>query len=250
MGLIVDIVPNHMAAASGNAWWMDVLARGRDSRYARYFDIDWEPDDPHLRGKVLLPILGRPYEEALAAGEIALRGDNAGNAFIQYFDHKFPLAAGALTLCEQASSAAFDPASSAGRDASAPAARRAALSSGLVADRRMTKSIGAASSTSTSLSPSAWRMTKCSRPFTPRCSAFTQRGSSTACASTTSTASHGRRTTAPSCGRACARSSASGRSTAPPGPPISLSKRSSPMMKSCRKAGERMGLPATISWTR
>jgi (1->4)-alpha-D-glucan 1-alpha-D-glucosylmutase len=115
MGLIVDIVPNHMAAASGNAWWMEVLARGRDSRYARYFDIDWEPDDPHLRGKVLLPILGRPYEEALAAGEIALRGDNAGNAFIQYFDNKFPLAAGALTLCEQASSAASDPASSAGR---------------------------------------------------------------------------------------------------------------------------------------
>jgi (1->4)-alpha-D-glucan 1-alpha-D-glucosylmutase len=115
MGLIVDIVPNHMAAASGNAWWMEVLARGRDSRYARYFDIDWEPDDPHLRGKVLLPILGRPYEEALAAGEIALRGDNAGNAFIQYFDNTFPLAAGALTLCEQASSAASDPASSAGR---------------------------------------------------------------------------------------------------------------------------------------
>ena len=115
MGLIVDIVPNHMAAACGNAWWMEVLARGRDSRYARYFDIDWEPDDPHLRGKVLLPILGRPYEEALAAGEIALRGDNAGNAFIQYFDNTFPLAAGALTLCEQASSAASDPASSAGR---------------------------------------------------------------------------------------------------------------------------------------
>src|SRR5262249_32738564 len=89
MGLIVDIVPNHMAAGSGNVWWTDVLARGPDSRYARYFDIDWLPEDPHLDGKVLVPILGRPYAEALAAGEITLRRDDAGSAFIQYFDHKF-----------------------------------------------------------------------------------------------------------------------------------------------------------------
>jgi malto-oligosyltrehalose synthase len=116
MGLIVDIVPNHMAVDGGNFWWMDVLARGRDSRYARYFDIDWEPDDPRLRGKVLLPILGRPYGEALAAGEIALCGDNAGNAFIQYFGHKFPLAAGTRALREHPSPAAFDPASPGGRE--------------------------------------------------------------------------------------------------------------------------------------
>ena len=44
LGLIVDIVPNHMAIGSGNAWWMDVLAHGRNSRYAKYFDIDWTPD--------------------------------------------------------------------------------------------------------------------------------------------------------------------------------------------------------------
>jgi len=116
MGLIVDIVPNHMAAGSDNAWWTDVLARGRDSRYAKYFDIDWSPDDPHLRGKVLIPILGRPYGEVLAAGEIALRSDNAGNAFIQYFDHRFPVAAGSSVLGEQTSCAAFDPASAAGHE--------------------------------------------------------------------------------------------------------------------------------------
>ena len=51
---------------------MDVLARGRDSRYAKYLRHRLEPDNPHLRGKVLLPILGRPYGEALAAGEITL----------------------------------------------------------------------------------------------------------------------------------------------------------------------------------
>ena len=116
MGLIVDIVPNHMAVGSDNAWWMDVLARGRDSRYAKYFDIDWAPDNPHLRDKVLLPILGRPYGEALAAGEMTLHGDT----FIQYFDHKFPLAAGGLDLAGEPSSlssaSAFDPASSAGRE--------------------------------------------------------------------------------------------------------------------------------------
>lgn len=92
LGLIVDIVPNHMAVGSGNAWWLDVLARGRNSRYAKYFDIDWTPGDPRLHGKVLLPILGRPYGEALAAGEITLRLNAAGVPAVRYFDHEFPLA--------------------------------------------------------------------------------------------------------------------------------------------------------------
>ena len=138
MGLIVDIVPNHMAVGSDNAWWMDVLARGRDSRYAEYFDIDWAPDNPHLRGKVLLPILGRPYGEALAAGEITLRGDNAGNAFIQYFDHKFPLAAGGLSTLREAAFV-LDPHLRSGlvgrTRASAPDCSKTALSAGVVALR-------------------------------------------------------------------------------------------------------------------
>jgi (1->4)-alpha-D-glucan 1-alpha-D-glucosylmutase len=65
MGLIIDIVPNHMAASPENGWWMDVLTHGRASRYARSFDIDWEPDD-----KVFLPWLTSPVAEAKAAGEI------------------------------------------------------------------------------------------------------------------------------------------------------------------------------------
>ena len=65
MGLILDIVPNHMAVGDGNAWWMDVLARGRASHYAKYFDIDWAPSDPHLRGKVLLPVLAAPTAKRL-----------------------------------------------------------------------------------------------------------------------------------------------------------------------------------------
>ncbi|HYD04474.1 MAG TPA: malto-oligosyltrehalose synthase [Reyranella sp.] len=63
LGLIVDIVPNHMAATLDNAWWADVLAHGRDSRYALWFDIDWESEDPELRGKVFLPWLTRPRHE-------------------------------------------------------------------------------------------------------------------------------------------------------------------------------------------
>ena len=64
MGLIIDIVPNHMAATLENAWWADVLAHGKASRFARSFDIDWDADD-----KVFLPWLTRPVAEA--ADEIA-----------------------------------------------------------------------------------------------------------------------------------------------------------------------------------
>jgi (1->4)-alpha-D-glucan 1-alpha-D-glucosylmutase len=96
LGLIVDIVPNHMAIGRGNVWWTDVLARGRESRYARYFDIDWSPRDPQRHGKVLLPILGRPYGEALAACEIKLDIDERREPVVRYFDHEFPLAAGSV----------------------------------------------------------------------------------------------------------------------------------------------------------
>lgn len=86
MGMILDIVPNHMAADTANAWWADVLRHGRASRFARWFDIDWDADD-----KVLLPILGRPLDEVLAAGELRRDGD----AFC-YFQHRLPAVDGGL----------------------------------------------------------------------------------------------------------------------------------------------------------
>ncbi|MDQ3992004.1 MAG: alpha-amylase family glycosyl hydrolase, partial [Actinomycetota bacterium] len=52
LGLLLDVVPNHMAAGPDNPWWTDVLAHGPSSRYARHFDIDWEA--PGLEGRVLL----------------------------------------------------------------------------------------------------------------------------------------------------------------------------------------------------
>lgn len=71
MGILLDIVPNHMAADARNPWWRDVLQHGRDSEYATFFDIDWR------QGKVLLPLLSRPYIEALHHGEISLDLDAA-----------------------------------------------------------------------------------------------------------------------------------------------------------------------------
>lgn len=93
MGLIVDIVPNHMAVGGDNAWWQDVLRWGRASRYAAYFDIDWDVPDAALTGRVLTPFLGRRYGEVLDAGEIELAFD-AGNGrfFFAYFDQCYPLA--------------------------------------------------------------------------------------------------------------------------------------------------------------
>jgi (1->4)-alpha-D-glucan 1-alpha-D-glucosylmutase len=114
LGLIVDIVPNHMAVGSGNRWWTDVLARGPESRYAKYFDIDWDAPNSDLRGKLLLPVLGRPYGEALDSGEITLaRGSDASTFIVRYFEHVFPIAAG--DLAADAALGDFDPAAPQGR---------------------------------------------------------------------------------------------------------------------------------------
>jgi (1->4)-alpha-D-glucan 1-alpha-D-glucosylmutase len=114
LGIIVDIVPNHLAIGSDNRWWMDVLARGRESRFAKYFDIDWTPDNPNLCGKVALPILGKPYSEALAAGEITVRCGKNEPSLVCYFEHRLPLAAAsAAALADPHGD--FDPASLAGK---------------------------------------------------------------------------------------------------------------------------------------
>jgi (1->4)-alpha-D-glucan 1-alpha-D-glucosylmutase len=58
LGLLLDIVPNHMGVGNDSVWWQDVLENGHASRYSEYFDIDWTPLKPALRNKLLLPILG------------------------------------------------------------------------------------------------------------------------------------------------------------------------------------------------
>ncbi|MCU1242879.1 MAG: malto-oligosyltrehalose synthase [Candidatus Acidoferrum typicum] len=91
MGLILDIVPNHMSAGSENSWWMDVLEHGPESVYASYFDVDWHPPSRSLDSKILLPVLGRPFAEALENGEFKLIFSE-GRLFLQYFESLFPLA--------------------------------------------------------------------------------------------------------------------------------------------------------------
>ena len=90
MGLLVDIVPNHMAASAESPWWVDVLENGAQSAFAAFFDIDWHPHSRSLDGKVLLPILGRPFGEALDSGEIALVYTD-GRFFLQYFETLLPV---------------------------------------------------------------------------------------------------------------------------------------------------------------
>src|SRR6202030_1034202 len=91
MGLVLDIVPNHMSASSENSWWMDVLEHGPGSVYASYFDVDWHPPSRTLDSKILLPVLGRPFAEVLEAGELILHFSE-GRLFVQYFDSLLPLA--------------------------------------------------------------------------------------------------------------------------------------------------------------
>ena len=88
LGIVLDIVPNHMAVHADNRWWMDVLRRGRTSSFANHFDIDWDP----LDGKVLVPVLGKPYRETLQAGEIAvMRTGKPVELCARYFDWQLPL---------------------------------------------------------------------------------------------------------------------------------------------------------------
>jgi (1->4)-alpha-D-glucan 1-alpha-D-glucosylmutase len=92
MGLILDIVPNHMGVGTDNAWWVDVLEWGQLSPYAGFFDIDWASSRRNLEGKVLLPVLGDQFGKVLEAGEIQLRFDrDTGSFSAWYYEHRFPV---------------------------------------------------------------------------------------------------------------------------------------------------------------
>jgi (1->4)-alpha-D-glucan 1-alpha-D-glucosylmutase len=93
LGLILDIVPNHMGVmGADNAWWMDVLENGPASVYAGFFDIEWEPLDEAMRHRVLLPVLGAQYGDVLESGElvVAFEPEAAGFA-VRYYGHRFPV---------------------------------------------------------------------------------------------------------------------------------------------------------------
>ncbi|MTH46035.1 malto-oligosyltrehalose synthase [Intestinirhabdus alba] len=85
LGLILDIVPNHMASSLENPWWRDVLEYGEKSRYARHFDIDWSQ-------RLTLPFLGDSFEAALEKGDITVAADpQTGRPALRYYDSDYPL---------------------------------------------------------------------------------------------------------------------------------------------------------------
>jgi malto-oligosyltrehalose synthase len=94
IGILLDIVPNHMAVGgSDNRWWLDVLEKGEASEYAAMFDIDWHPADPTLDGRLLAPFLGAAYGEVLTSGDLQLdREAETGRLSVLAYDtHRFPL---------------------------------------------------------------------------------------------------------------------------------------------------------------
>ena len=93
MGLILDIVSNHMAVGgAANPWWLDVLEWGQRSPYASFFDIEWHSPDPLLKGQLLVPFLRSDYGEMLLAGELPLRFVAARGCFhVEHHEHHFPL---------------------------------------------------------------------------------------------------------------------------------------------------------------
>ena len=85
MGLLLDIVPNHMAATSANPWFRDVLEKGMRSPFARFFDIDWSEE-----ARTLLPILGEPLSDAIEKGQLSLEVGDSG-LLVRYFGRAIPL---------------------------------------------------------------------------------------------------------------------------------------------------------------
>lgn len=92
MGIILDIVPNHMGICGKNKWWIDVLENGQASQFASFFDIDWKPIKKELSGKILVPVLHDHYGNILANGDFNLSFNvEKGKFKLVYFEHEFPI---------------------------------------------------------------------------------------------------------------------------------------------------------------
>lgn len=93
MGLVVDIVPNHLGVmGDDNEWWLDVLENGPAARCAMHFDIDWRPNRASLRDRVLVPVLGDAYGSVLERGELQLEFAAAAGGFsVRYHEHRMPI---------------------------------------------------------------------------------------------------------------------------------------------------------------
>lgn len=98
MGIIADVVPNHMCIVHpSNTWWWDVLENGPSSPFARYFDIDWRPPKQELVDKVLLPVLGDQYGRVLENQEIQIAYAD-GQFYASVYQMPLPLAPRTWTM--------------------------------------------------------------------------------------------------------------------------------------------------------
>ncbi|HLK48499.1 MAG TPA: malto-oligosyltrehalose synthase [Bryobacteraceae bacterium] len=102
MGVIADVVPNHMSIADpSNEWWWDVLENGPSSRFAHYFDINWNPPKPDLANKVLFPFLGDQYGRVLEDQQITVRWCEQSGFSAHVYSKPLPLAARTWALILQ-----------------------------------------------------------------------------------------------------------------------------------------------------
>lgn len=92
IGLILDIVPNHMYIGKENKWWTDILENGQASEFSHYFDIEWNPIKKEMTGKVLVPVLGDHYGNILSSGQFNFKfNEETGKFSLFYYDLEFPL---------------------------------------------------------------------------------------------------------------------------------------------------------------
>lgn len=91
MQWLQDIVPNHMAYNPSNARLMDVFERGAVSPYYNYFDINWDHHNDELKGRVMLPFLGKELDAAIEDKEITLRFSDAAGLTLTYYDDSYPV---------------------------------------------------------------------------------------------------------------------------------------------------------------
>ena len=99
--ILLDIVPNHMAASEHNPWWDDVLAHGPFSEFADFFDIQIPPSGPF---RVHICLLAHAYGESLEKGELTVEVRN-GRPRLKHYDNSWPLcpgSLGALLACDDA----------------------------------------------------------------------------------------------------------------------------------------------------
>jgi len=98
IGIVLDLVPNHMSIAdAGNQWWWDVLENGRSGRWAHAFDVDWDPPEQRLKDVILLPVLGEHLSQILAAKQVKVAREGAVFT-VRYYEHQYPVAPRSLGM--------------------------------------------------------------------------------------------------------------------------------------------------------